>query len=189
MKKWVIYGGLIFLSFGCCRNVTTVKEVPVDAKQRKLSEKILIEAGRLKFQERLVLEDSWLSDRGGKTRLHLKFSSMDIKNLNEARALLVEVADKYWEVLGLSAEELVIEMHFESFYVKYVDPYAVKRVHLRNGLVTYYASDAEDCDLDCKHLRTESFLQSRLIVSAIQKGEAPYKKERKREPVSVFTFE
>jgi len=179
----------IFFLTSCCCHTTRVVEVPLEGKDIQMLSQIQYLATQMKHQDRLTLERSWMSKRGGKERLYLRFSSQDILSLMESRTVLVDTVELFEKNLGMPYKDLDIEIHFESFYVKYVDPYANIRTRMRNGIVTYYASDAENCDIDCKHTRTESFTQTRTIVQAARRGDAHYKKKETRMKPSVFTFE
>ena len=147
-------------------------------------------AAELKHARHLHLEqaNTYYNEEGIHT-VQLKFISQDILELCEARMLMVDLVstllDKYnsdpllFPELsngGLYPQNLEIYINFESYYIKYVDPFYVKWVCMEDGSISFYTADADDTDKNNWHVKRESFYTSRDIVFYERKGEEAYDK-------------
>lgn len=150
--------------------------LPFTHEVAEQSEAILVLASKMHYEKNLFLEHSCqVLYPDGKRVINFLFTSQDILDMEEARERLVDLVDAYTGALNLSPFDFDLEIRFDSFYVKFVDAMKVHRVFLRDGIATFYAMDNEDCDTDCHHMLTETFVQSQTFVKAIRKGEALYK--------------
>jgi hypothetical protein len=119
----------------------------------------------------LFLLDSrvWYNEQGV-TCICMKFRTQAIVEVLEARDLIVAVVEGflarvnndpilplYIKDYPLTADNLHINIEFESFFGKYVDPLYMARVVLDCGLVYYYANNAVDPDTMVWHQRIEPY--------------------------------
>lgn len=145
-------------------------------------------AAELKHARHLHLEqaNTYYNEEGIHT-VQLNFISQDILEMCEARMLIVDLVgtllSKYNEdpLLfpelaggGLYAHNLEIYIDFESYYIKYVDPFYVKWICMEDGGISFYTADADDLDKNNWHVKRESFYTSRDIVFYQRRGEEAY---------------
>ncbi len=145
-------------------------------------------AVELKHQKRLSLEDSKAYFDDGIHTVQMQFSSQDLKTMDEARQLLVDVVEGLLAKLNediflgpdfasfpFSANNLEIYITFESFYGFHIDPYYINWICLENGTAAYYTFDLRDNEKNCWHVRREPYSKSREIVLYERQGEELYK--------------
>lgn len=102
--------------------------------------------------------------------IEMKFRSQRLLDLCEARDLIVDLVEGFLESVNgnpslplyvedypLSAANLTINIEFESFFGKYVDPLYMARLKLEDGIVYYYANNAIDPDKVEWHQRVEPY--------------------------------
>lgn len=151
-------------------------------------------AAELKHARHLHLEDSntYFNEEGIHT-IQLTFISQDILELCPARMLIVDMVETLLAKLnsnpllapeftnqGFFPHNLEIYINFESYYIKYVDPFYIKWICMEDGKITFYTADADDTDKMSWHSRKESFYTSRDIVYYERKGEQTYKDTHER---------
>lgn len=134
----------------------------------------------------LTLENSCINYDHGIVRLNLYFSSMDLVDLCDARFLLVDIVNAYTQMFNdnyllsfelkqrpMLPEDLNIVITFESFYGQYVDEQYVNQIRMYQGCVTYYDFESFDPMTDIFHKHSEFYNNTRLIVAAQQRANAP----------------
>lgn len=92
-------------------------------------------------------------------KLIIDLSGFLLSALNQNPFLLPEFAHGFFSPYNL---EIYIE--FESYYLRYVDPYYIKWICMEDGMISYYAADLDDNDKSCWHVRRESYPTSHDIV-------------------------
>lgn len=135
-------------------------------------------AAKWKHQDyrRIRLEHSHASYSDTFTQVHLEFSSQEILEVDQARNLLVDMTEDLLREINtnaiiadelspypFSADQLHIEINFETYIGEYVDPYYIGCVELKNGFAYYYAFDEKDQDWYNWHARVESYSKTREV--------------------------
>jgi hypothetical protein len=134
----------------------------------------------------LTLESSCVNYDHGIYGLNLYFSSMDLVDLCDARYLLVDIVDTYTRMFNdnyllsgelklrpMLPEDLNIVITFESFFGAYVDEQYLNQIRMYKGCVTYYDFEAFDPLTDVFHRHSEAYNNTRLIVAAQMRANAP----------------
>lgn len=145
-------------------------------------------AVELKYQKHLKLEDSRAYFNDGIHTVQLQFTSQDLKEMDEARRLLVDVVEGLLAKLNediflgpdfasfpFNADHLEIYITFESYFGFYVDPFYISWVCLEDGKAAYYTFDLHNTEKNCWHVRKEAYTKSREIVLYERQGEQLYK--------------
>lgn len=158
----------------------------IDATE--VSRQILTYSEKLKYQKHLHLEDSVVYYNRNINRIRLDFSSQDTLDIWEARALLVDLVDEFLDRINGNAEiyqqlgsapftaaNLEVYIYFKSFYNHYVKLNSIGMISLKQGIASYIAADAFDCDGPCWRKRNEYYFQSRNFITFKRQGEALYK--------------
>ncbi|HEV8052142.1 MAG TPA: hypothetical protein VGP47_06590 [Parachlamydiaceae bacterium] len=143
----------------------------------------------LKNRKHLHLEhaNTFYNDAGIHT-VQMQFISQDIIELCEARKLIIDVSEGMLEQLnsnpllipefanqGFYPFNLEIYINFESYYIKYVDPFYIKWIVMEDAQILYYTGDVNDNDKNGWHYRKESYNTSRNIVLYQRLAEDRYK--------------
>lgn len=149
----------------------------------------------INHQYHFRLEDSYVTSGDAGYKIRLDFSSMDIKEMAEAREAMVDLVEGLLERLnndevlagknfGEDFTEFDLEVYitYKSYYVQYVDEQMAAFASLRGGLVHYWAGDANNDDPECWHWNSETYKQSREIVTAYRDG-VEYYEENTPPPV------
>lgn len=134
----------------------------------------------------------------GIQRIQLQYITQNIMDMCEARMLIVDLVEAFLKRLNenpyLIPEfpnfafypyNFEIYINFESFYVRYVDPFYIKWICMEDGQINYYAADLKDNNKDCWHYRRESYYTSRDIVFYQRKAEEEYKQAHSLD-LSIF---
>ena len=121
-------------------------------------------------EKRLRLEDSRAYYDEYVEYVWMVFSTMDDMYPYEARDLVVYLVEGFLARVNedptiaydvytypFSVENLLIDIHFESFHNLYEDTRSIARISVRNGMVWYYAADALDPDTVFYHRRCEPY--------------------------------
>lgn len=124
----------------------------------------------------LLHANTYYNERGIQA-IQLQFHSQDIINLCQARKLIIDISEGLLEKLNsnslLTPEtenyafypfNLEIYINFESFYIRYVDPFYIKWVTMEDSEIVFYTGDVDDNDKKCWHSKKESYETSRNIV-------------------------
>lgn len=183
------FGLLMILSLltGCgffwCTEPDLVKRI--DASD--ISRVILVYSEKLRFEKDLVLENSHVYYDHYVNRIRLDFYTMENVYVWGAREMLVDLVEGLLGRLNMHSsitsqfinppitpENLEIYINHKSFYNHYIDQRRVGLAQLRDGIATYFAADALDCDTDCWHRLQEYYWQSREFVQSKRFGEAAY---------------
>ena len=153
----------------------------------------LVQRAATKFKHEKTLRHEHsrvLFDSTGFTRLGIQFSTQDILEVNEARALLVDFVEY---ILGeinrdpllcgqlaaypFSAERLDVIILCESLYQQYLDPFYIGCIKLKRGTSYFYAADAADQNIYSWHSRVEPYYKSREFIMLERAAEKEYQKE------------
>lgn len=131
----------------------------------------------LKHKKRLRLEHANTFYKDGIRTVQLRFDSQDLKDMCEARMLIVDVVEGLLADLNenpllgvefsnfpMRPSNLEIYIRFESYYGRYVDPYYISCINLEDGVVIYYTFDLHDRNKSCWHKRVEDYSTSREIA-------------------------
>ena len=134
----------------------------------------------------LALDNSCINYDNGIVRLNLYFTSEDLVDLCDARFLLVEIVNTYMGMFNdnfilsgelnqrpMLPEDLNIVITFDSFYGRYIDEQYVNQIRLFDGCVTYYDFASFDPVTDIFQKHSEFYNNTRLIVAAQQRANAP----------------
>lgn len=140
----------------------------------------------LKYDRRLHLENAMVC-YDGESKLRLEFKTMLILEMCEARQLLVDVAEGLLDRVNhskgaatlvkpypLTADQLEIYIDFESYYVRYADPYYIGWVVLEEGMSYFYAANLKNLKRDTWDVRTEPYAKSRSFVLYQREAEKKY---------------
>lgn len=143
----------------------------------------------LRHLKRLHLEhaNTYYNDEGVHT-IQLQYISQDIIDLCQARKLIIDVSEGLLDQLNsnpiLVPEftnhsfypfNLEIYINFESYFIRYIDPYYVKWICMEDAKITFYTADVDDNDKKCWHTKKESYDTSRNIVLYQRLAEDKYK--------------
>lgn len=143
----------------------------------------------LKNRKRLHLEhaNTYYNDEGIQ-RIQLRYSSQDIIELCEARKLIIDVTEGMLDQLnsnpllipefanqGFYPFNMEIYVNFESYFIKYVDPYYIRWICLEDGQILFYTGDVKDNEKNAWHYKKESYNTSRNIVLYQRMAEDNYK--------------
>jgi hypothetical protein len=146
-------------------------------------------AVELKNLKRLHLRhaNTYYNEEGIQT-IQMQFISQDIIELCQARKLIIDVSEGYLEKLnsncvlipefadqGFFPSNLEIYIDFESYFIKYIDPFYVKWIIMEDGFIDYISGDAIDNEKKGWHSRREAYETSRNIVFYERLAEDQYK--------------
>lgn len=148
----------------------------------------LHQAARLAHKYRWYLEDSWIyyDKFDVVSRIRLQYRTQNILELQEARALLVDLVEDFMDNLqanpdtesflapGFSVDNLLIYVDFQSYWGLYGDPQYIGWMVLENGMVYYYDFDVKNIYVDYWYSRCESYNKSKEIVRLERISEQDY---------------
>ncbi len=153
---------------GCLYNDPAYREEMPDIPA--LEEIVVTYSDEMERYNRLFLSDSRAYYDHYVEKVCMKFRTEAIMDVLEARDLIVHVVEGFlarvnedpWVSTDLynfpfTADNLHVEIEFDSFYGKYVDTREIGQVHLKEGIVYYYANDAMDRDTVFFHKRQEPY--------------------------------
>lgn len=142
---------------------------------------------QLKKSVDLTLETSCLWQNPYIDKIYLDYSSQDLRDISNARKLLVSVVEGFVAAINedsllhyqaahfpFSADDLVVQIHFESFFGKYVDPFYVERATLEDGMVQFYSFNAYNPNKEIWEYHDEPYWQSALIAGIESEEEVPF---------------
>jgi hypothetical protein len=145
---------------------------------------------KMKVDKHLELEDSWAAYDDYILKICLKYSSQRLLTVHDARLLLVELVEDFLYRLNnntivsfeldhfpFTANDLDIQINFESFYGRYIDEQYVGMVWLQAGCTHFYAFDRKDPSLngiDWDHTRFEPYSKSRELALIKREADLPY---------------
>gem|GEM_PF-3600675 len=182
MRKLLMFLSLSFAAFSCAR----VAPPPPPTKLVSASEITWItEKVMAKWENqekrRLKLEHSELRYTGNRLTFRLELSSQAILEVCEARSLFADFIEDLLREINtdpivsgeltdypFTAEQLHVDINFESFFGKYVDPFYIGYIEMRRGMVRYYAFDQKDRERYMWHARCEPYWKTRELA-AIQR--------------------
>lgn len=129
-------------------------------------------AGEMEREKGLFLEDSYACYDDYIEKSLMWFSSMRLVDMCEGRDLIVYLVEGYlarinehdqlpYELYNypFTADNLFVQINFDSFYGFYVDGEYIGRIVLENGWVHYYAFNSISCD-SCWNQRSERYDQA-----------------------------
>ena len=131
-------------------------------------------------------------------RIRLQYRTQNILELQEARAMLVDLVEEYLETLnanplaqmnleeGFSADNLLIYVDFQTYWGLYGDPLYIGWMVLEDGLVYYYDFDVKNRNVDYWYSRIESYNKSKEVVRIERESEESYKNSLPPTPKSKF---
>ena len=143
----------------------------------------------LKNRKRLHLEHAktYYNDAGIHT-IQLHYISQDIIELCEARKLIIDVSEGMLDQLNCNPLlipefanqsfypfNLEIYIDFESYFIRYVDPFYIRWITMEDGIILYYYGDVNDNEKSAWHYKKESYNTSRNIVLYQRLAEDKYK--------------
>jgi hypothetical protein len=181
---------------GCCGNedipTAPYKELPAPQLSIHSGEIIAIVqdyAVELQKQRHLYLRHSnTYYNEDGIYAIQLRFISQDIIELCEARKLIIDVSEGMLEQLNANPElvsdakyhafypfNLEVYIDFESYFIRYIDPFYVKWITMEDGQITFYTADVKDTDKKGWHAKKESYSTSRDIVFYQRLAEDKYR--------------
>lgn len=170
---------VIFLCTGCMRGTTPIQPVKFvnSSEMTWIIEKVMAkwenEEGR-----RLRLAHSEIRYRGNRMTLRLELFSQAILEVRYARYLMADFVEDILREINtnpivseglvsypFSPDQLCIDINFESFFGKYVDPLYIGYIEMRQGMMRYYAFDQKDQERYLWHARCEPYFKTREIAS------------------------
>lgn len=141
----------------------------------------------LKEEYGLELEDSWIAYDDSVKKFCLKYSSQRLLTVYEARLLIVELVEEFLYRLNnhalisyeldrfpFSANDLDVQINFESFFGHFVDPLYIGLLWLQCGCVHFYAFDIKDPNIDWNHDRFEPYFKSRELALLKKEADIPF---------------
>jgi hypothetical protein len=156
-------------------------------------------ATEAKYDHHLRLEhaDTCYTD-DGITRVQVEFTSQDLLEMCDARALIVDLTENILAKLNQNSTlgqefadfpfrpgNLELYIYFESYFGKYVDPLYITWICMEDGQIAYYTFELLTKNNSCWHARRESYATSREIVVYQREAEREYA-ENHRSPLSTF---
>ena len=124
----------------------------------------------LRHEKHLRLEDSKIYYDASINTIRMEMTSQDVYEIREARFLIVDLVEgllaevnrnpdiaPHLTSFPLTADNLEIYIDFESFHMRYVDPYYVGYLTLENGIVTYDAADFKEPGRNIWNFRREAY--------------------------------
>lgn len=149
---------------------------PIDEGEREeypdipaLESVVVTYSDELERYKRLFLTDSRAFFDHYVEFVWMKLRTQEIMEVYEARDLLVYIVEGFLARVNedpqvsydlsefpFTAKNLIIEIEFDSFY-QYLNPRTIGRIHMHDGDIHYYASDALDPDTAWFHLRCEPY--------------------------------
>lgn len=164
---------LLCLVTGCYTRPLPEKEPPATEDAIPELEYIVVSYSNVLYEEEeclFLLDSRAYYDEEGVQRICMKFRTQALVEVLEGRDLIVRVVEGflarvnndpilplYISDFPLTADNLHINIEFESFFGKYVDPLYMARIVLDCGLVYYYANNAVDPDTMVWHQRIEPY--------------------------------
>lgn len=144
---------------------------------------------------RLKLEHSQLHyNLQGVSWLRLELSSQEILEVDDARDLFVDFVEDLLQRVNSSplaadqiadypftADNLSIEINFESYFGYYVDPFYVGCISMEDGIVRYNAFDLKDQEWYSWHSRVEPYTKSREVSLITRAADKEYREERSQD--------
>jgi hypothetical protein len=156
----------------------------------ELSKIVINFSTKMKIDKHLELEDSWATYDDYITKMYLKYSSQRLLTVYDARLLVVELVEELLTRLNnneiisyelsdfpFTADNLDVQIIFESFHGLYVDPLYVGCIWLKNGCTHFYAFDSKNPTLiknDWKDHRSEPYSKSRMLALLKKEADLPY---------------
>lgn len=141
----------------------------------------------LKEEYGIELEDSWIAYNDDVKRICLKYSSQRLLTVYEARLLMVELVEGFLYRLNnhslisyelehypFTADDMDVQINFESYYGLYVDPLYIGLTWLQCGCVHFYAFDRKDLLVDWDHHRFEPYFKSRELALLKKEADIPF---------------
>lgn len=130
---------------------------------------------------RLKLEHAQIRYHGNYLNFRLEISSQEILELTEARFLFADFVEDLLRDINtnpiiaeglpagpFTAANFSIDINFESYFGKYIDPLYIGYIEMRQGMVRYYAFDQKDRERYLWHARCEPYWKTRELA-AIQR--------------------
>lgn len=152
-----------------------------------ISELIWDWAVNVQHEKKLFLDDAQIITGPDQTKLRFQFHSQSILEMCEARHLLVDIAEALLDRVNIgfigerlrpqpfTADQLEIYIDFQSYYVRFVDPFYIGWVVLENGWAFYYAATVKDEDHLCQwEVRREPYFKSRSFSYLQRESEKNY---------------
>ncbi len=192
MYKFFAYLFSLFCLAGCIRFFpTSTQETPRIPRVsiEPVSEVVLRYATELKHEKELELTDSRIIYDDTLRRIRLDFVSQKIMELCEARMTLVDIVENLLERLNSNGNateqtlkrhfdyyDLEIYIHYESYFISFIDPMYISWITLCNGISSFYSGEVFLERLDSWRARSEEYYKSRLFVSVMRDSEKEYEK-------------
>lgn len=148
-------------------------------------------ANELRHLKRVHLEHAYTYyNEAGIHTVQMQFISQDIIDLCQARRLIVDISEGVLgEInsnptlapelvnLGFYPSNLEIYINFESFFIKYIDPFYIKWIVMEDSKILFYTADVNDNDKNGWHYKREAYDTSKNIVLYQRMAEDKYKAE------------
>lgn len=142
-------------------------------------------------KHRLELEDSCvLRDENAIYRFNISFSSQRLLNLCDVRLLLVQVVDDFIDRVNnhavlsfqldsfpLTANNVDLNINFESFFGLYVDPLYIGKAQLWDSGSYFYAFNNKNLNADWSSYKYELYTKSRELALFKLEADLPYSDE------------
>ncbi len=187
MMRYLLIICALFSLFGCRKPIPSPIVYDQDLTE-EVTRTVLTYSTKLKYKKHLHLDDSFATYKKETVNIRLDYYTQDLLDVCEGRTLLVDVVEGLLKQLNTNqllvcynnycpytADNLEINIDFESYYGKYTDPLLLGFISLRGGVASYNAFDTKDECNDCKHHRSEYYSQSRMYVEYERMGEKLYK--------------
>lgn len=181
---------LLVIVSACTTRVVPSGPLIKKIDSEELSKLVINFSVKMKREHRLDLEDSWAAYDDQIKKICLRYSSQQLLEMKEARLLLVELVEEFLarlnnhSVLGFqletspfTANNLDVQINFESFYGYYLDPLYIGLIWLQAGCTHFYAFDRKNPDIDWDHHRFEPYFKSRELALFQKEADLPYELE------------
>lgn len=177
---------------------------PIRVDATDASRVVLTYSAELQQKYNLRLDNSYLfidEDNNTINRIRLIYHSMKLYEMCEARALLVDLVEGFISRVNddpvlaaqltngpFTADELEVDILFESYYGKFVNAAFVGWIYLEQGMAYYYAFDIYDDRIDTFATRVEPYYKSLTFVTIDKEIKEKINENRPAAPQSHVIF-
>jgi hypothetical protein len=186
LTLWLVCAAIIILT-SCQTKVVGDGVWVKKIDSEELSKIVISFSAKMKIDKHLELEDSWAAYEDYIKRICLHYSSQRLLTVYDARLLMVELVEDFLDRLNnntiisfelenfpFTADDLDVQINFESYYGRYLDQQYVGLAWLQCGCVHFYAFDRKNPRIDWSHDRFEPYTKSRELALIKREVDLPF---------------